>query len=294
MKFRLAYFQIHDVCAQNPDYEVTYVHADDRDDIVDVSANTYGSKENNKVIGAMLPANLKTARFLHYEEYNPIAHLLRVQRILESNIQQKLPMNDSYIETTKKQIQFAIDTIMSDMKSLVSLCEGQELDQKTQMEVGKANTIIERLSLLENQLDQVNGIDALHSYVDKLNSVMKSNVRHNDLKLPHDISERYETDRKQIYQQRVIEFGSFERSESSSYTVPQDQYDALTKKCFSDQFPQSSIPLSILKQITTESRQMTYDQSPTRVKFDQLVDQLKDSLVLESAVLGKKMTSGAI
>ncbi len=30
MKFRLPYFQIHDVYSQNPDCDVTYVHAGDR------------------------------------------------------------------------------------------------------------------------------------------------------------------------------------------------------------------------------------------------------------------------
>ncbi|HHF7365480.1 TPA: hypothetical protein ACPSKY_000576 [Legionella bozemanae] len=163
MKFRLAYFQIHDVCSQNPDCDVTYVHADDRDDIVTVSANTYG----NKKIGAMLPPNLKQASFLHYEEYNPIAELVRIQRNLALRIENKIPSDGSYILSTKEQMKSAVATIIADMELLVQLSTGQKLDNKTQEEVKKAEKILNNLPQLMNQLDQVQTLDELIVFVPK-------------------------------------------------------------------------------------------------------------------------------
>jgi len=266
MKFRLAYFQIHDVCASHPNSDVTYVHADDRDDIVRVSANTYANQET----GGMLPTNLKKASFLHYEEYNPIAELIGIQRDLSIRISNKTPSDDSYIRNTKERIKSAVEIILADMSLLVDLTKEQQLDEKTQPEIEKAKKILQNMPLM-TQLDQIETIEELSSFCKEINGVMANNVR--NITLPQELSEPYDAQKKILYAQRITEFGSFERQVGSAgYTIPQGQYDSLIKTCCQDDYPKSSDPMSTLRQITTESR--CYE-------FEQLVGKLKEALVHE-------------
>ncbi|QDP73473.1 hypothetical protein FOG18_13310 [Legionella israelensis] len=269
-KYRLSYFQIQEVCASHPDSEITYVHADDRDDIVTVSARIYG----NEKMAAMLPPNLEKASFLHYEVYNPIAELIRLQNeiALLFERQKHTPIDEF---SKLKNIQSAVDIILQDMHALVSLTKNRlaELNTPTQEQITRAEKILETLPQLRDQLDEIETIGDLYQCIQDINKVMRSNVSSRSMVLPPDINEKYSSEHKRLYQQKIAEFGRFERSSShKGYTIPTHQYDSLVTLCFKDAYPRSSDPLSTIQQITIESQQM---------QFAALAQKLKDALIIK-------------
>ncbi|KTD82226.1 hypothetical protein Lwal_0703 [Legionella waltersii] len=250
-KYRLSYMQIQDVCASYPDSPVTYVHVDDRDDIVTVSANTYSDKS----IGDLLPTNLKEASFLHYEEYNPIAHLLRLQRQVLSTRQ----LESIELQKINEQMKRAIDVLVQDMRQLVQLTESRldELDEPTRLEIQKAKTIIDKL----DQVD-LNGTSrkSLITALDIVNQALNSNVQYKKMRLPSDIQKAYSEFNEKLYKSIITEFGKFQRPQDSvGFTIPAEHYDLIASKSGNDNYSESSDPMSILKQITADSRAVELD-----------------------------------
>ncbi|MFT4060561.1 MAG: hypothetical protein QM652_13575 [Legionella sp.] len=269
-KYRLSFFQIHDICANYSDCDVTYVHADDKDDIVTVSTNTYTDPQ----IALMLPANLAKASFLNYEEYNPIAELLRVQRELAILNQSNTTINnlEELLARKKEQIETAIKILRQDMNMLVSLTKEKQLDERTQAEVEKAQKIIANLPTESlDKLKNITTIKELDGFLQQINKVLNKNVRSENMSTG--IKKIYEVNKKEIYYQRITEFGKFERkSGSPGYTIPQEHYDELATKCFKDIYARTAHSVETLQQIIIDSRCH---------KFDTLVAKLKIELIIE-------------
>jgi len=277
-KHRLSFFQVHDLCAEHPDADITYIHAEDRDDVALPSVEVF----TDKSIEEYLPTNLQEVRINQYQIENPIGTIYSYKIRAEKGM---------FPESLKNDIERAIDLVIQDAEILLQIknknSEYTEAEKKlkqlkeeraaidnvakienrllTEEEKKNRSSLVSKIISNENILEQFNNAQKLvdelpqlkesfqqivpnnHHELNKqlvlLDKKLSSNIREKNL--PEKTREEYLTRRRQLYNPTMTELGSFHRtSQEKGFLIPRDQYDAVVTECAKDKFSESKEKIS--------------------------------------------------
>lgn len=274
-KYRLAYFQIQRACASFPAADVSYVHYDDRDDIVLDTVKALHSEG----AGAALPPNLVHASACHYELYNPIAAVSRIfseakkskeeepntlvpEHIIKKLLDAVAEVSLQAISLLKLTAKYAAEIAVMQNKLRefsAQLAEGNtdkrapEFKQMQRDKLGlenftqqfeNAESLVSEMSEIAKQVSARKEPICwaeFYNITAQLNKYLNKSIRENNLALMPDLSREFASMRMAGAQEHITEAGEYHRGgmRSTGYQVPANQLDELVRVCMQDEFIQT-------------------------------------------------------
>ena len=270
-KYRLAFFQMQEICARHPQASVSYVHYDDRNDIVKDTARAFQSEN-----GQNLPPNMHDARACHYELYNPYASLQSLANKSKNEAQTNLNqfVDQEYIE----QLNTALVVVNQDSELLVGIIERHQqsvaqieerrealLTERNALKKGtpeyirltqqiqKLETSLEQLPKPQIQIELIKKVRAqcsdvsggdlpncrltwsqFNSLVAEAEQLTNNVVNSHYLEAFPELNKEYQQSSKEMEKEAVVEFGGFTRTVEEGHQIDMTNFDQTVRECMKD------------------------------------------------------------
>lgn len=272
LKYRLAYFQMQRVCAYYPDADVSYVHYDDRDDIVKDTARHFQSEQ-----GLHFPPNMVEATACQYELYNPNTDLIslaeKARKQAEKDPDSLVDQSDidrfnTILDIISQKAQ-ALERIIPNHQDEIRKIQNQkndllrEREDLPNQEGEEYRKITQQINNLERHLNEIKKTTAIKKNIEELrrtlreqcgddlsnpqlkwsqfNSILKAadklnnnNIQTKYLDVFPELQREYQGSLAANENETVREMGQFQRTDREGHQIDPAIFDRTVQECMND------------------------------------------------------------